>query len=137
MIANEDGLTMILSIFIIVTLLSLVYAFNFISRSNSDNLVFATNSSKAFYGAETGIETALVYLNKIEPDLSKKNSIKGQLATVNYQVVIKKDATFKYQIISKGHYQDLSKTIIAQLESIDHNGDGQSDGLVIASWREY
>lgn len=137
MIADEQGLTMILSVFIIVTLLSLVYAFSTMIQTDNDNLIFTTKTSKAFYGAEAGIETALVYLNKVTPDLNQNNSIQGQIGTTNYQVTISKDNTFKYQIKSQGQYKELTKTIIAKLESIDHNGDGQADGLVIATWREY
>lgn len=137
MINNEEGLTMILSVFIIVILLSLIYAFSIISQTNNNNLAFSTKTSKAFYGAESGVETALAYLNQINPDLSKENSIDGQLGKVNYQVTITKDDVFKYHIKSQGQYLGLTKTIIAKLESIDSNGDNESDGLVIASWKEY
>lgn len=137
MIHNQQGITMILSVFIIVTLLSLIYAFNTVIQTNNQNLNFATKTSTAFYGAEAGIETALVYLNQEAPDLSEKNYIKGQVGNANYNVKIKKDTTFIYKIESKGKYKELTKTITAKLESIDHNGDGQSDGLVIANWEEY
>lgn len=137
MIENEEGLSMILILFLIVTLLSLVYAISTISQSNNNNLIFSTKASKAFYGAEAGIETALVYLNKVQPNLDKDNSIDAQLGAVKYQVEIDKDSIFKYKIKSQGHYKGLTKTVVAKLESIDHNGDGKRDGLIIASWREY
>ena len=137
MIEDEQGLTMILSIFIIVTLLSLVYAFNIMIQTDNDNLIFSTQTSKAFWGAEAGVETALVYLNKVSPNLNKENSIQGQIGDANYNVTITKDHIFKYEVKSQGQYQGVTKTIVATLESIDNNGDGQAEGLVIATWREY
>ena len=137
MIKEEQGITMILTVFIIAILLTLIYSFTTIIRTNNNNLAFLTKTTKAFYGAEAGVETALTYLNQVEVDLSKENNINCQLDKVKYKVKINKGGIYKYKIKSKGHYQGISKTIIAHLEEIDNDSDGKSDGLIIASWREF
>jgi hypothetical protein len=137
MIHNEDGLTMILSVFIIVTLLSLVYAFSIVVKTDNANLEFSTKTSKSFYGAEAGIETSLTYLNQGPTDLSEENYIKVQLDNVSYEVTITKDDIYKYKVVSQGQYKGVNKKIIAKLETIDQTGDGKKDGLIIASWQEY
>ena len=137
MIEEERGITMILTIFIIAILLTLIYSFTTIIKTNNNNLSFLTETTKAFYGAEAGVETALTYLNQIEVDLSKENNINGQLDNVKYKVKINKGDIYNYKIEAKGHYQGVTKTIIAHLEEIDNDADGKSDGLIIASWQEY
>ncbi|MGM0502424.1 MAG: hypothetical protein ACQERJ_07810 [Bacillota bacterium] len=137
MVKDESGLTMILTIFVVVILLSLIYAFSTIIQTQNDNIIFQTKATKAFYGAEAGVETALAYLNQVQGDFNQENYIKGQLDNVNYKVSITKDDLYKYHVESKGKYQGITKTIVARLEAIDNNHDGKQDGLVVASWREY